>query len=340
MTPRDHLTAFSRQYPGIWPLIDAVRRERRQDDPAWPEHVFLPLEAAGHAMATWYSVNRPAETLRPATLVSPATYLAGFATWRVTQGVYRYDPTLYRALLDTRIEAATPIPISIFARLPEWCVYVETPGMTVPVPGGEVVSSGMWAWMDHTPEGTNILTLIFHCDALGRLPVGHIPLLGTLDDAVARVETEWRSAYAQGNAEGAPPETYARAARATFGPLLSLLLYLCSEEPDIDGRPYRPLPKRTKRGERLFAADKIHAWNVGERFGAALRKAYQEQDASRVDGEPGSNRARPKAHIRRAHWHTFLSGSKRRERRLKWLPPIAVGVADFDELPTTVREVF
>jgi hypothetical protein len=63
-------------------------------------------------------------------------------------------------------------------------------------------------------------------------------------------------------------------------PIISLLLYLCSEAGQIgDGlrRPANPQPKRTRQGWRHFPADRPTTWEVGVRTGAALRRAYQQQ---------------------------------------------------------------
>lgn len=128
----------------------------------------------------------------------------------------------------------------------------------------------------------------------------------------------------------------------TAAPLLSLLLYLCADGAEIgDGtvRPANPQPKRTKQCWRLFAADKPTAWDVGVRLGAALRRAFHASDTGQSEVGPETGRSRPRAHVRRAHWHTFLAGAGRAERRLKWLPPIPVNVEDVDGLPATVRPV-
>ncbi len=53
--------------------------------------------------------------------------------------------------------------------------------------------------------------------------------------------------------------------------------------------------------------------------------------------------ARPRPHIRRAHWHSYWVGKcndpDTRTVVLKWLPPIAVNVQNVDDLTTTVRDV-
>src|SRR3546814_1528001 len=45
-------------------------------------------------------------------------------TWRMTQGIYRYDATLRDAVLQTPLDGE--LPTAHLYRLPEWCVYVET----------------------------------------------------------------------------------------------------------------------------------------------------------------------------------------------------------------------
>lgn len=52
--------------------------------------------------------------------------VGALAAWRVTQGVYRFHPELFKAVWETSLEGE--LPVDLFFRLPEWCVYVETPG--------------------------------------------------------------------------------------------------------------------------------------------------------------------------------------------------------------------
>jgi hypothetical protein len=66
-------------------------------------------------------------------------------------------------------------------------------------------------------------------------------------------------------------------------PLVSLVLYVCSQASEIGepGRqPHRPEAKRTKRGLQHFPADKPTTWDVGVRLGAALRRAYQTEQST------------------------------------------------------------
>lgn len=335
MTPRQSLIDLGRVRPGIWRIVDAVRQSRRRDDPDWPDYVFLPMPKAGEALAKWYAAHDP-RPLHPSTLVRPAADLSCLAAWRVTQGVYRFDPSLYAALADTRITGQ--IPGEILRRLPEWCVYIETPDLETATQSGESVRvRGVWCWLDRD-ERHDCDLVGLRIDADGATGVTHVPLVGSIDDALALVEDDWREGIQRGNADGFPRADYRDHAAPVVEHVLSLLLYLCAEEPDIDGQPQRPRPKRTKHGWRLFPAKRERIWQVGERIGAALRHGYQQAEFGRGEIDPETGRARPRAHMRRAHWHTYRVGSGRAERVLKWLPPTIVA-ADGSEMPVTVRPV-
>ena len=288
--PREILNVFGRAHFGAWKALDRLRAARRTE---WPPYVYAPLDIAGLAIVEALRETRQPLPKAAWEVIGPASELAGLGAWRITQQVYRFDPDLYAALLATPITGE--IPGEHFRRLPAWCVYVETPGLTVPlVGGGEEPLHGLFAWVDWRKDrAEDVLTLGLDTDA--QLAVGHVPLVGTLEAGLAQVEADWQEGLDAGIAGGAPPSGYAQAAKRTFGPILSLLLYLSAEDAD-HVRPAWPAPKRTKLGWRLFPADKPTVWDVGERIGAALRRSVADR------GEPASHtdsgRASPRPHIR------------------------------------------
>jgi hypothetical protein len=139
------------------------------------------------------------------------------------------------------------------------------------------------------------------------------------------------------------PKTTERSVKI-LSPLLSLVLYLCSENSDISDpngdKPLFPKPIKTKKGPKMIPVNSARIWDVGVRMGSALRKA---RSVMTTDTFNKSNTKRP--HIRRAHYHHFLVGPKlsqsEKERRfvLKWLPPIPVNVEDLEALPVVIRPV-
>ncbi len=258
--------------------------------------------------------------------------LSALAAWRPTQGIYRFDNSLFSALINTSITG--DLPSDVLHRLPEWCVYVETPGL-------EWVNSPLYGFFAHlewdVKTGREELRLLLDSEnALTPIPVhiGQWPLSEAISRALDISRLNAASLFIP------DIEDSESCISDTVGPLVSLLLYLCADDAEIgDGakRPSKPSPKRTKQGLRLFPADKTIQWDVGVRIGAALRHSYQNAETPQNNGIDGTERIRPRAHIRRAHWHTYLSGIGRSDRKLKWLPPIPVNVEDVDLMPSTIR---
>lgn len=340
---RQILDVIGRAYPGAWAQANHFRALRGRDGlPEWPEWCYLPLHAT-YAIVSGGGNNRV-----PMTQTHHVGIVGAMIAWRIGQQIIRYDPALYHPMIETPITG--DLPTSLLYRLPAWCIYVETPDLS----WGAHPLHGYWAHLDWDQSGPPELRLLLDTarspdEALdpihGLVPMPILLGTGTVADAVERL---FRSAERQMLAHGQPLAMGAASAETSAGvatmlaPLLSLTLYLCSEAPDWGGAPpSNPTPKRTRRdGLRLFPADKPTTWDIGVRLGAALRQAYHAAETGQHEPDPNTGRARPRAHVRRAHWHTFLAGAARSERRLKWLPPIPVNLADDDPgtLPAVVRK--
>lgn len=333
--PRDHLAAAGRRFPGAWRGADVFRAGRGVDLPEWPQWCFLPM-AAAYAIVSGGGANRV--RLDQAAEVGR---LAALMAWRVTQGIYRFDTALFERIIETPIDG--DLPHDVLFRLPEWCVYVETPGMQ----HRAGALHGFFAHLEwDVGSGRTELRLLLDADT-GLEPVMlHLGPWSLAESIRRAVDTA--SGIAQASGMPGLPGGVGVAIRPTVEPLLSLLLYLCSENAEIgDGttRPANPTPKRTKQGLRLFQAERPSTWDVGVRLGSALRRAYHAAETAGDGTHEG-----PRPHIRRAHWHGFRSGPMKRadgstvptgERAfaLRWLPPIAVNLDNADDLPATVRPV-
>lgn len=60
-------------------------------------------------------------------------------TWRDSKGIYTLPPSMLNALTDTPLSDS--IPVDVLLRLPEWCIYVRTPGMQI----DDEILHGFWA---------------------------------------------------------------------------------------------------------------------------------------------------------------------------------------------------
>lgn len=332
---RAHLTALAHRYPDLWKRVDLVRMERGKRFKDWPDWCFLPVAGAIEVVTGYGPRHDPMDYSR----------VAALSAWRVTQGVYRFDPDLYAELIETPLTG--DIPHDILFRLPEWCVYVETPGMRFF--RGRLL--GFYAHLEYSVGDDRVdLRLLLDLDALDPVPL--ILHLGpwSLEESVLRMLGTARGMAHRvlGDASqisGPEWDRYALELAEQIRPMLSLLLYLCSVNADLPQEwAHRPPPtlKRHKGIARAYPPDAATVWPVGVRIGAALRaaRAVREMEPPEDASPAGGGRARPRPHIRRAHWHGYWTGPKSQPSfTLKWLPPIPVAVTDVDALATVIRPV-
>lgn len=346
------LQVVSRAYPHAWSILERFRAQQGQDLPRWPDWCYVPL----HGAAAIVSQGEPS---LPFERVHHIGILGALGAWRITKGIYRFDPTLYEALIATELDQA--LPRSCLYRLPEWCVYLETPGLMLELDGEKRPIHGVWAHLDwESGDGARgrsdelrllLDTALSPEQALdpryGLIPLPLILGDGTIAEALIRL---MQSAAQQAGKLGLTlpvdllsAQDRQKAAQALW-PILSLVLYLCADDPDIvgrAGRPGNPTPVKTRRhGMRIFPVSELRTWDVGLRLGAALRRAQpKDQETNRSETQNTVTRARPRGHIRRAHWHTYRVGKGRQDVRLKWLPPIPVNITFGEELPATIRPI-
>ena len=314
MRPSEHLNNFNRKYSKGYDLIDEFRRSRGKDIPNWPKWCFMP-------MAAFYTVicKATGSDSVPPHLIPDVSKLTAIATWRYSQGVYRFDPEVFESLWTTKLSG--DLPADVLLRLPEWSIYIETPDKNF----GESKLFGFWVHLEHDAKNHR-KELRFVLDTDGMLiPVPIHIGNWSLEEALEKVMAEC--------ARNVPSEMLAQFLDGGNGsffntenlmPMVSLVLYLCSDNPDfgVDKKPERPKAKKTKKhGWRLFQAPGPTIWHIGERIGRLIRESHESVK------KDGSDRF-VKPHMRRAHWHGYWSGPLSGPRRFEyqWMPPIPVGI--------------
>lgn len=273
--------------------------------------------------------------------------LQGVAAWRTTRLHYEFDPDFYDALAATPIKG-TP-PAQIFQRLPAKAFFISRKG-GVHVDGTGTLGHGFFVvvfddrlmMVPLTSNSVSSGSLVIRLNqdsvesALDRLSKeGLESSIQVIRAHPKGTEGEKRLAIEQTRRNWPQNEA---GLRATWGGVLSCLMYLCTEAPDIDNRAI-PAPKTTLMGARIRYLSPKHDTQVlvGTRLGAVFRK----QPAT-SSGSPSGNGAGAQMppHIRRAHWHTYWAG-KRGEQKpdLRWLSPILVNAESADQLSETIHPV-
>ncbi len=329
--PAECLRRVGLHFPDIWPRLDRLRASCLDGTADLPEHWYLPFNAVLPVLDEVLEEMVQAGVTVGTVPGPTVNMLATLAGWRATQGIYRFDRTLLDALIATPMEGK--LPTGLLSRLPEWTVYIETPGLR----WTNEPLLGVFAQVGSLPDGGEALTLVGHLDHAENCVSGVSIRLGqdTIEESLEAVY--FRRAAAGMAIDGLELNTLHHIVPG----VISLLLYLSSEAAEVgDGtrQPTRPVPRRTKKGMRMFPAERQTPWDVGVRLGAALRRAVAGE--VRPVTKSGNTNASPIPHVRGAHWHTFLRGPRQNPKPVvRWMPPMPINAKSNDDLVPTIRPV-
>lgn len=308
-------------------LLDSLRRNGPSLGVHWPDWCWCPISAATE-------VVRRRELDMQMTLGMPAIITALYA-WQQGRGVYRFDLELFRALEQT--SDTDDIPTDVFFRLPEWGIYLDLEPL---VANGAIEIEPFVGCFVHLEYDTSThsaeLRLVFDTgEQLIPLPL-HLDMATIKKMLVAismAANEQWRAMFG-GEAPFRLDELMPLVKPVAV--ILSMLMYLCSSEPDICQPDAPALHPIKRRGPKTTQAVE---WQVGYRLSTKLRKA--RLSASSPDAGKGAS---PAPHLRRAHWHTFYRGAgsrsdvSKREVVLHWIPPVLVN-SDHAPTTTTVKQI-
>jgi hypothetical protein len=306
----------------------------------WPNWCYMPVAAMNVAVSgiTDFERIKRLSVEDREQLALDAAYGATFCSWRATKGVYVFDTELLAALFTTPLDGE--IPGDLLRRLPEWGLYLSLRN----APGSDAFDDfgldGVFVTLNYRKaSGGMELRLLFAGDDEEWLVGVTVQLGGTLEEGIRGklMEPGLLSEPLTGVSE---ESTVVQDLASIARPVVNLLLYVVSDAPDIDGRPVRPQPVKTKRGMREFPAPAPRTWNVGARMGAALRSAMELRE--REDAEQGDSggRGRPRPHFRRAHWALRWTGPRTEPQTavIRWIgPTLVAATASQDELPAVIH---
>ncbi|CAM2197968.1 protein of unknown function [Paraburkholderia kururiensis] len=121
------------------------------------------------------------------------------------------------------------------------------------------------------------------------------------------------------NGDGEAAPALATEMRSVLPRLVSLVLYLCSEAPELGGgtsRPVRPRPKRTHRGARMMPARRPVMWEVGTRLAHRCVR-HGNRRITRAGTTPHADIMRVPARISGGRTGTRFSAAQDRVRSVR-----------------------
>ena len=252
-------------------------------------------------------------------------------TWRMTQGVYNFHPHIVHALSESK--SIGLIPAESLLRIPEWCVYISTPDTFYPNHNDEIDRYlGFFANLDFDVNNKKYLMLradVLFADGTRDLSLFPVKIEGmTIREAIEH-SFEGHINLIEDNVIGGMGSVIDDESKK-INSMLQLLLYICSDKPDI--QPHSESMVRPRRGkpiqlapntEKFNPPDSPFIWSVGEEVAKKIA-SYNEVQNRRIINK----RTSPKPHIRLGHykhvWTGKKDGSEERVRVPRWIHPSLV----------------
>ncbi|MEB3489912.1 hypothetical protein ROV45_01985 [Pasteurella multocida] len=246
--------------------------------------------------------------------------------WSYSKLIYKFDTDAEVEIKRTKL--TDTIPCDIFHRIPAWSIFVETSNMMF----GDKKVAGFYVMLDRVAKlDGEVLWFVFHFNNID-FPY-MLPLINgkTLTESIALA----RERLLPDN--GKDEERYHDIVTQILLEAISLLLFICTQNDQINRRPVSKVPTR-RNG---FTIENEVVFNdVAISIGQAIRLNKKE---SQVGDTKGGYHKSKRPHIRRAHWHGYWSGKRNepenRKFDLKWLPPFAIGLKDGIEIPATIHKI-
>lgn len=328
--PRQLIKEVEMKYPTVWSSINEFRVEKD-----WPDWCYIPIEF-GLAIASQDDVSSEQilfSRLKPAVITAAAS-------WRISQGIYRFNSELYNELVNQPLEGN--IPCDVLKRLPEYCVYIETQDaihMSLPL-------EGFFAHLEYDSNTHDEeLRFVFITKTGEYIPesvqIGDMTLEEGLDMTFSKSENAAKSiSLGSFETNKSALKGIHRTMKEELGAFIQLVLYLCAENADMVKPPHPVTWKQ--RNNKIEPKKAVKFVKVGQEIGEVLRvykKGKSEENVRYVDNGVDTEHSSKRPHMRKAHWHHYRVGTNRQELIIRWLPPIPVNMNDNLNIPTTINKV-
>lgn len=267
--------------------------------------------------------------------------LHAFGAWRNSLSIYQIDDDIIDSVIESELPDDTPA--NIFTKLPEWCVYLDLSNAKTDIilktaHSEPIKIVGFWALYDRYPQyKTNALHLVLNlAGESNSIYDQYQPLSLILNDGATVADQAMQAVQAMRDAGRKGDDLVilanAQGDNKMLIKLLSCLLWLCADTPDISNIVGEPIAKDRLRLPRYTINKKTGAfvvpsapifYNIGKRLGGEIRSFNERigQSDDRV-----SSRKRP--HIRKGHWHGHWRGTgQAKEFFVKWQPAIFVNAS-------------
>jgi hypothetical protein len=320
LNPESLLRIYSKKMPKAWKAADRIRQLKgRNGIPTWPGWCFVPSLGWYEIVSMGKSDFEYLQTSVPQKMRAgyEVDRISALGAWRPSKGIYRFEPEILDCLIRTPLSG--DMPAEVFFRLPAWCVFIDVQGSGLTYNSSLI--KGFFVLFDYNFDNKkSYLMFVFDLAdsaelAVLRLPMGQYSVTEALTELLVEYEEVKAHALSQGVELRMESEFPSERVADEVRSLLSLIVYICSDKPDLGvigrGAKTKGLPKISKGATVTPEAPQVTYYSVGSKTARAIRKAEAGDISSsklEIDGERASSSRRP--HFRQAHWHHFWTGPR------------------------------
>lgn len=340
--PMKALRDISHKYPDVFTFLDDIRMKKEYANDWNHSLVYTPVSGTMEYIAHKCRLKGITDYMTNQSLYADVVRIPALAAWRIAKTIYDFDPDLSTELF---LQAkADKMEIGVDAlRLPYWSIYIRS---NLFQKARNVEIDGFFAHFDDW-QGKKELRLVLM--RKNGMSAGMLYLMlgnenESISDCIERTAEDFdQCAVVPDDVKtlfnGDTMKASLTQIKERLAEWISLILYLSASNAEVERNTKQPF-KRTKKVQDI--PREVELLDVGREVGIRIRTMRQAVNRSGETREGGSHRS-PSMHIRRAHWHTYYTGSRKVEKSKRktivhWLEPIIVN-QDGEEMPLTIVNV-
>ena len=229
-SPYKYVQKTEKKYPTAWKEIAGFRKDKGIDLPDWPDWCYIPM-AAGVAIVSGGDDSRLGMHNS-----ADISIVSGLAAWRKTRGIYRFDEALFGKLWSRSI---ADIPMDTIFNLPEKCCYIEIPKHF----HDDFGIVGFFVFLEYDVNHGHA-EVRFLLDYSNKLVAHFIHVEDEDCEEIREIVDLFRKVFST----SFNPEIAISNVEDISEKLLSISLYLCSDDADI---VYAPVNKLNKKKDAI-----------------------------------------------------------------------------------------
>lgn len=304
---------IAEKFPNCWEILEKIRNDESAD---WDKkRCYIPIGECMSLLDT--------SSIKCAYI---GQIMAATASWRIHKQIYQFSSEMEEMLMKQNNNKDTIVPVDVFDNLPYQCIYIKL--------SQENENDGFFVHFDDdvTAKRLELRILLVDKNNVWKALFLSIEKGKTLqENATKLIEETERMKRASHIESSFDKEDLIKNYIDTIKPYLQLILYICSENKEIEENPEQKKITRKPKSKE-FIKDKfreVQIWDLGLQTTEIIRKYNKSHiNINKIENKEvhttNKSGTPKKPHSRRGHWHHYWKGTIGTDERrlvLKWVAP-------------------